>query len=112
MHQHTIEGERMLRRVGRVLAEVGQVVRASHEDYDGSGYPDGLIGEQIPIEARIISCCDAFSAMTTTRSYRKAMPTEQAIGELMACSGSQFDPRVVAAMISVLEEDKRGNSGV
>jgi putative nucleotidyltransferase with HDIG domain len=112
MHQHTIEGERMLRRVGGVLAEVGRVVRASHEDFDGSGYPDGLIGEQIPIEARIVSCCDAFSAMTTTRSYRKAMPTEQAIEELMACAGSQFDPRVVAALISVLEGDERGDSGV
>ena len=63
----------MLNRVGGVLSEVGRIVRSSHEHYDGSGYPDGLAGEEIPIEARIVTCCDAFSAMTTTRSYRKAM---------------------------------------
>ena len=77
MRRHTIEGERMLKRIGGVLAEVGRIVRASHEDFDGGGYPDGLAGEAIPIEARIVTCCDAFSAMTTTRSYRKAMPTSR-----------------------------------
>jgi len=105
MHQHTIEGERMLQRVGGVLAEVGRIVRASHEDYDGSGYPDGLAGEEIPIEARVVTCCDAFSAMTTTRSYRKAMPIAKAVEELRACAGSQFDPRVVEALIEILEAD-------
>jgi HD-GYP domain-containing protein (c-di-GMP phosphodiesterase class II) len=105
MRQHTIEGERMLQRVGGVLAEAGVIVRASHEDFDGSGYPDGLAGDQIPIEARIVSCCDAFSAMTTTRSYRKAMPVEKAIEELRANAGSQFDPQVVAALIATVEED-------
>ena len=102
MHGHTIEGEAMLNRVGGVLAEAGRIVRSSHEHYDGSGYPDGLIGEEIPIEARIVTCCDAFSAMTTTRSYRKAMPQAAAIAELEACAGSQFDPRVVAALIAVV----------
>jgi HD-GYP domain-containing protein (c-di-GMP phosphodiesterase class II) len=101
MHRHTIEGEAMLQRVGGVLAQVGRVVRSSHEHVDGSGYPDGLVGEKIPIEARIVTCCDAFSAMTTTRSYRKAMPTEAAIAELRACAGTQFDPNVVAALIEV-----------
>jgi HD-GYP domain-containing protein (c-di-GMP phosphodiesterase class II) len=101
MHRHTIEGEAMLKRVGGVLAEVGRVVRSSHEHVDGSGYPDGLAGEEIPIEARIVTCCDAFSAMTTTRSYRKAMPTETAIEELRACAGTQFDAGVVTALIAI-----------
>jgi HD-GYP domain-containing protein (c-di-GMP phosphodiesterase class II) len=101
MHRHTIEGEAMLSRVGGVLSEVGRIVRSSHEHVDGSGYPDGLIGEQIPIEARIVTCCDAFSAMTTTRSYRKAMPTEVAFAELHACSGTQFDPEVVIALSEI-----------
>jgi HD-GYP domain-containing protein (c-di-GMP phosphodiesterase class II) len=104
MRQHTIEGERMLKRVGGVLAEVGRIVRSSHEHYDGSGYPDGLAGEQIPIEARIVTCCDAFSAMTTTRSYRRAMSRDVAIAELRACAGSQFDPRVAAALEALLLE--------
>jgi hypothetical protein len=101
MHRHTIEGEAMLKRVGGVLAEVGRIVRSSHEHYDGSGYPDGLSGEEIPIEARIVTCCDAFSAMTTTRSYRVAMPLEKAIAELHACSGTQFDPDVVEALVAI-----------
>lgn len=104
MHRHTIEGEAMLQRVGGVLAEVGRVVRSSHEHVDGSGYPDGLVGEEIPIEARIVTCCDAFSAMTTTRSYRKAMPIKAAVGELRACAESQFDGKVVAALIEVVGE--------
>ena len=104
MHRHTIEGEEMLNRVGGVLSEVGRIVRSSHEDYDGSGYPDGLAGEEIPIEARVVTCCDAFSAMTTTRSYRKAMSVEAAIAELRACAGTQFDPQVAAALEELVEE--------
>ena len=65
MKTHTIEGQRMLDRVGGLLGTVGVVVRASHEDFDGTGYPDGLAGEQIPLAARIVSACDAFNAMTT-----------------------------------------------
>ena len=76
MHRHTIEGEAMLKQVGGLLAEVGRVVRSSHEHFDGSGYPDALAGSEIPVEARIVSCCDAFSAMTTDRTYRAAMPLE------------------------------------
>jgi putative nucleotidyltransferase with HDIG domain len=101
MHRHTIEGEEMLNRVGGVLTEVGRIVRSSHEDYDGSGYPDGLAGEEIPIEARIVTCCDAFSAMTTTRSYRKAMSLEVAVAELRNCAGTQFDPQVVDILIEI-----------
>jgi len=105
MRQHTIEGERMLNRIGGVLSEAGRIVRASHEDFDGSGYPDGLAGDEIPIEARIVTCCDAFSAMTTTRSYRKAMPTEVALTELRACTGTQFDPRVVETLVALVEAE-------
>ncbi|HWB69400.1 MAG TPA: HD-GYP domain-containing protein [Solirubrobacterales bacterium] len=104
MHRHTIEGEEMLKRVGGVLADVGRIVRSSHEHYDGSGYPDGLAGEEIPIEARIVTCCDAFSAMTTTRSYRAAMPLEDAFTELRACSGTQFDPEVAVALEEIFDE--------
>jgi HD-GYP domain-containing protein (c-di-GMP phosphodiesterase class II) len=103
MYRHTIDGEEMLDRVGGVLSEVGRIVRSSHEHFDGSGYPDGLAGDEIPIEARIVTCCDAFSAMTTTRSYRKAMPHEEALAEVRACAGTQFDPRVAAALAAVAD---------
>jgi len=105
MKGHTIEGQRMLENVGGVLARVGVIVRASHEDYGGTGYPDGLAGDAIPIEARICSACDAFSAMTTDRSYRPAMPLADAIAELRRCAGTQFDPDVVQALVAVLESD-------
>jgi hypothetical protein len=103
MRGHTIDGERMLVQVGGLLAEVGAIVRSHHEHYDGSGYPDGLRGEQIPLPSRIISCCDAFNAMTTTRSYRRAMSLDAALAELRANAGSQFDPRVVDALVGLIE---------
>jgi HD-GYP domain-containing protein (c-di-GMP phosphodiesterase class II) len=102
MKLHTVEGQQMLDRVGGVLGEVGRVVRASHEHYDGNGYPDGASGDAIPIEARIVASCDAFSAMTTNRSYRKAMSLEAAREELVRNSGTQFDPRVVGALLEVI----------
>src|SRR3954447_2082433 len=76
MREHTIEGQRLLERVGGRLSEVGRIVRSCHELWDGSGYPDGLAGEEIPLVARVVCCCDAFSAMTTNRSYRRALPIE------------------------------------
>ena len=103
MRRHTIEGQRMLDSVGGVLANVGVIVRASHEQFDGTGYPDGLAGGAIPIEARICSVCDAFSAMTTDRPYREAMPVPLALAELRRCAGTQFDPAVVAAFERVIE---------
>jgi putative nucleotidyltransferase with HDIG domain len=102
MRRHTIFGEQMLNTVGGTLSRVGRIVRASHEHFDGTGYPDGLAGDQIPIEARIISACDAFNAMTTDRSYRPARPPEHAIAELERCAGTQFDPAVVAAILAEL----------
>ena len=103
MEQHTIEGERLLLRVGGLLGEIGRVVRSCHERYDGNGYPDGLAREEIPLIARIVACCDAFNAMTTDRSYRKAMPLDEAVAELKRTSGTQFDPRVAEALIASLD---------
>jgi HD-GYP domain-containing protein (c-di-GMP phosphodiesterase class II) len=100
INTHTIEGEKMLEKVGGLLGEVGYLVRSCHERWDGAGYPDGLAGEDIPLVARIVCACDAFSAMTTTRSYRKAMSREDAIAELERCADAQFDPRVVAALVA------------
>ena len=81
---------------------MGRIVRASHERWDGGGYPDGLAGDGIPRGAMIIATCDAFHAMTSNRSYRRAMAHDEAIGELEANSGTQFDPLVVAALVTEL----------
>jgi HD-GYP domain-containing protein (c-di-GMP phosphodiesterase class II) len=102
MKTHTVEGQRMLDRVGGLLADVGVVVRASHERWDGTGYPDGLAGRKIPMAARIVSACDAYNAMTTDRSYRKALPLDVAARELRANAGTQFDPAVVEALLEVV----------
>jgi HD-GYP domain-containing protein (c-di-GMP phosphodiesterase class II) len=99
--RHTIYGEQMLLRVGGLLGEIGKIVRACHERWDGTGYPDGLAGEEIPIIARIVCCCDAFNAMRTDRSYRKALSLEAAIEELERTRGTQFDPAVVDALIAI-----------
>ena len=84
-----------------VLGKVGHLVRSCHERYDGGGYPDGLAGEAIPLAARIVSACDAFNAMTTDRSYRKALSLEVAVGELRKNAGTQFDPDVVDALVAL-----------
>jgi HD-GYP domain-containing protein (c-di-GMP phosphodiesterase class II) len=101
VNTHTIEGQRMLETVGGLLAEIGSLVRSCHERWDGGGYPDGLAGEQIPLVARIVCACDAFSAMTTNRSYRAAMSPGDALVELRRCAGTQFDPRVVDALAAI-----------
>ena len=105
MQRHTIEGELLLLRVGGLLGEIGRVVRSCHERWDGKGYPDGLAGEQIPLLARIVACCDAYNAMTSDRSYRKALPVDEATAELRACSGTQFDPQVVDALLAALYDE-------
>jgi HD-GYP domain-containing protein (c-di-GMP phosphodiesterase class II) len=102
MKTHTIEGQVLLDRVGGLLGRVGAIVRSCHERWDGQGYPDGLAGYEIPLAARIVFVCDAYNAMTTDRPYRAAMSQETAIEELWANAGSQFDPRVVAALASVI----------
>jgi HD-GYP domain-containing protein (c-di-GMP phosphodiesterase class II) len=100
---HTIEGQVILDRIGGLLARVGEVVRSCHERWDGRGYPDGLAGEEIPLASRIVFACDAFNAMTTDRPYRKALDRDAAVEELQANAGMQFDPRVVAALVQVVE---------
>jgi HD-GYP domain-containing protein (c-di-GMP phosphodiesterase class II) len=111
MHRHTIEGQKLLDQIGGFMKDVGIIVRASHERFDGGGYPDGLAGAEIPLEARIVSCCDAFSAMTTDRSYRKGRSAGAAIEELLACSGTQFDPAVVVATVAVVQRRRLDEQG-
>ena len=98
---HTVIGQRI---VGATpaLQNVGQIVRSSHEHWDGGGYPDGLLGERIPLAARIIAVCDAFTAMTSERPYGAKMTAQEALAELERCAGTQFDPGVVAAFAKVL----------
>ena len=102
MNTHTILGQEMLERAGGLLGEVGPYVRSCHEHWDGNGYPDRLAGEEIPLVARIVCACDAWSAMTTDRSYRRALSREAAMAELRDCAGTQFDPAVVDALLAVL----------
>jgi HD-GYP domain-containing protein (c-di-GMP phosphodiesterase class II) len=103
VNTHTIEGERMLMKVGGLLGQVGTVVRSCHERWDGAGYPDGIAGEDIPLVARIVSACDAFNAMTTDRPYRPALSFAEASSELERNSGGQFDPVVVASLLRVVQ---------
>jgi diguanylate cyclase (GGDEF)-like protein len=101
MREHPLIGERILRAIPG-LGSVARMVRHEHERVDGSGYPDGLRGDGIPIGSRIILACDAYHAMTSDRAYRSAMEHEDAIAELAAGAGSQFDPKVVGALVSYL----------
>ena len=81
---------------------MGRIVRSCHERWDGGGYPDGLVGEATPQIARIVCACDAYSAITTTRPYRAARTTAEAVEELRRGAGTQFDSRVVDALVRVL----------
>ena len=101
MRRHTLAGERIITS-SPALADVAPLVRSSHERWDGQGYPDGLARTDIPLGARIIAVCDAYDAMTSNRSYRRAMSAEVALAELRACAGTQFDPEVVAAFLTLM----------
>ena len=103
---HTIEGQFMLDRVGGLLARVGEIVRSCHERWDGTGYPDGLAGQEIPYASRLVFGCDAYNAMTTDRVYRPAMSPAQAMQEMHSNSGTQFDPAIVAALGRVVQAPK------
>ena len=98
---HTIEGQKMLDRVGGFMREVGSIVRSHRERWDGGGYPDRLSGAQIPVEARIISCCDTWNAMRTDRPYRKALDYATAEAELRSAAGTQLDPNLATAHLAL-----------
>ncbi|MBV8258057.1 MAG: diguanylate cyclase, partial [Actinobacteria bacterium] len=101
IERHPALGEQILAPIDR-LQDVRRIVRHCHERWDGEGYPDGLSGEAIPLEARIIFVCDAFHAMTSDRPYRKALRRSEAIRRLQSGAGTQFDPVVVDAVLAVL----------
>ncbi len=104
MKQHTVMGEQIIAAAGPSLARIGPLVRASHERWDGKGYPDGLAGEKIPLGARIITICDSFRAMLDERSYKDAMSVEDALAELRRCAGTQFDPHLVEVFCRLVGE--------
>jgi diguanylate cyclase (GGDEF)-like protein/putative nucleotidyltransferase with HDIG domain len=103
MQQHPDLGAKILAPIER-LSEVRSIVRSCHEHYDGRGYPDGVTGEAIPLEARIVLVCDAFHAMTTDRPYRKRLSVDEACRRLQDAAGTQFDPRVVKAFLTLRGE--------
>ena len=99
-------GERILR-ASPVFRNVATIVRSTHERWDGAGYPDGLPGPEIPIASRIISACDAFTAMTSARPYRAALTLEDALTELERVAGKQFDPAVVSVLAAHVRDGLR-----
>jgi two-component system, cell cycle response regulator len=103
LRRHTIQGEDILVMTSG-LEHLGAIVRATHEWWDGGGYPDGISGTDIPLEARIVSCADAYDAMVNDRSYRPAFPPEEARRRIEHDAGRQFDPIVAAALLDVLEQ--------
>jgi HD-GYP domain-containing protein (c-di-GMP phosphodiesterase class II) len=105
MRTHPLIGAQVVKPI-RILGQAAEdVVRSHHERFDGSGYPSGLRGEEIPLAARIFSVVDAYDAMTNDRPYRAARPPEIAVEEIVRCSGTQFDPEVVDVFLELLEED-------
>ncbi|HEY4236809.1 MAG TPA: diguanylate cyclase [Gaiellaceae bacterium] len=104
VHSHTLIGQRILG-AAPALRPVGAIVRSTHENWDGTGYPDGLAGEAIPLAARIIGVCDAYSAITSDRPYRAARTPAEAVGELRRCAGGQFDAQVVELLCMVLADE-------
>src|SRR3954469_53795 len=102
MHTHTVEGEKLCVAHG-FDRRIGRLVRATHERWDGHGYPDGLAADGVPLAARVVFCADAFDAMTSPRPYRAALPVRVAVAELRAGAGTQFDPRVARRLADVVE---------
>jgi HD-GYP domain-containing protein (c-di-GMP phosphodiesterase class II) len=101
VRRHTIEGEELLAAVAG-LEHLAPAVRATHEAWDGSGYPDGLRGEEIPLSARIVTVVDAYDAMTSERAYRRPLPRGEVLARLRSGTGVQFDPRVVDALLDII----------
>jgi putative nucleotidyltransferase with HDIG domain len=105
MKQHPLRGYEIVQEIDFLHEAAETAVRHHHERMDGRGYPDGLVGEQIPVIARIVMCCDAFDSMTSTRVYRKAKNIEDAIVELRRCAGTQFDPVALAALEKAIAKE-------
>jgi two-component system, cell cycle response regulator len=103
VRRHPVVGQRIVA-AAPALADIADLVRATHERVDGGGYPDGLAGEDIPLVARVVAVCDAFDAMTSSRPYRPALSVDEALAELRRCAGTQFDPAVVAAFLAEQSE--------
>ncbi|HEX2071324.1 MAG TPA: diguanylate cyclase [Thermoleophilaceae bacterium] len=110
MREHPVIGERILRTIPG-MGPIARIVRHEHERFDGSGYPDGVAGDAIPIGARIILACDAYHAMTSDRPYRKGMSHAEAVRELTEHAGSQFDPRVTEVLIGSLYGRRQSGGG-
>jgi len=110
IRQHTIVGERILA-AAPSLSPVARIVRASHERWDGHGYPDRLRREDIPVGARIVSACDAYDAMVSDRPYRHALPHAVAIERLRAGAGTQFDPVLVGKLFDYLAKHETADHG-
>jgi len=104
MRRHTIIGEDILN-VAPALQPVAALVRASHERWDGKGYPDGTVGDEIPQGARIVAVCDAFSAMVQDRPYHSGLSVSEAVEEIKRCAGRNFDPAVVAAFAAEIRSE-------
>ena len=109
IRNHTVIGQRILN-AAPALHEVARLVRSSHERYDGTGYPDGLSGEEIPLPSRIVFACDSFHAMISRRPYAPGMSQAQACQEMRRCAGTQFDPQVVEALLAELAQPSRLHS--
>lgn len=105
--RHSSLGSEILKNM-RAVPELAPAARWHHERFDGSGYPDGIQGESIPLFARIISVCDAYDAMSSQRSYREPMPRADVLAELKRCRGTQFDPQILDIMLAMLEEENQG----
>ena len=103
MQQHSVKGEKMLEGITD-LEPYKKYVRAHHERYDGYGYPDGLKGKDIPLISRILFVADTFDAMTSDRPYRKGLPADVSIDEIIRCSGTQFDPLIVEVFVRIMRE--------
>ena len=104
MQQHTVKGYRIAM-ASPELREIAEGILSHHEKWDGTGYPNRLKGEEIPLLARIISAVDSHDVMVNNRPYHQAMPEENAIKELRRCAGTQFDPNIIKVFTEMLEED-------